>query len=156
MKPVFPSWHRFFKRPGFPPRADINTFVVFVARHGVSPAHIYGDSRRHEFVRPRQEVMWLANQGQSLNNGNRPQNGSGSPRLFTASNHTKNGGQRMDIRLDSPCRTGNCSGRIWQNREGETELMWGGSAAPNSLSRQEAAVMQENRSRGIQGTFCAG
>ena len=43
------------------PRADINTFVVFVARrHGVSPAHIYGDSRRHEFVHPRQEVMWLA------------------------------------------------------------------------------------------------
>lgn len=42
-------------------RASVIAIVGFVARrHGISPAHIYGDSRRPEFVRPRQQVMWLA------------------------------------------------------------------------------------------------
>jgi len=63
----------------------------------------------------------------------------------------------MDIRLDSPCRTGELlRAHMAKTAKQETELMWGRFGRTKFLSRQEAEVMRENRSRGIQGNILRG
>ena len=63
----------------------------------------------------------------------------------------------MDLRLDSPCRTGELlRAHMAKTARGETELMWERFGRTKFLSRQEAEVMRENRSRGIAGNILRG
>ena len=63
----------------------------------------------------------------------------------------------MDLRLDSPCRTGELlRAHMAKTARGETELMWERFGRTKFLSRQEAEVLRENRSRGIAGNILRG